>query len=316
MNNLPFFKRIYHYINFWHKLKSDYPIKISIILILVAILASLFVIVNRTYFENRNKFIDILVKYEDWNRKEGLYNFGVTAVSIPQETLELLENEGRIVVFSGGELENFKILSGKYKSIKSFPNKTYVFSTDEKLLNSIKNILGERFQCAYNLQKNRSYLEINADKKDIYGLGIGFDCEKIKTLKNIGYKIVLRFKPDRLADEIWIKLIFESVNDWNSIFGVLFEGDEVAGYGTNGIEILKTLLKKTNAKILNVEFSKVKGIFSFQKDLTDRVLRVHSIEEDRLMNMSFNDILSRFKRAVEERNIRVIYLQPLPLPAE
>lgn len=286
-------------------------------LILIGLLASLVVIGNRIYFESKNNVVDILIKYEDWKNKEMLFDSGVTAISIPLDTLKLLQDEGRIAVLSGAEIVplSFGFLSHEAESLADADNlhKTYVFSRDEKLLSRIKNIINEKFQCAYNQKNTISYLEIDADKNEIFEFGIGFDPEKIKNLRKIGFeKIVLVFKSNDIidADELWIKLIFESVDDWNDIYGILFEGDKVIGFRTGSFNVIKTLLKQTNVKIFDVEFAKIKGIDFFQRELTDRILRVHLIEENKLKSISFDDAVYRFRRAVIERNIRVIYFQP------
>lgn len=308
--------------------KRGNPLKFQknpvLFLILIGLLAGLVVIGNRIYFESKNNVVDILIKYEDWKNKERLFDSGATAISIPLDTLKGLQDEGRIAVLSRAEIiplsvgflshEAESLAEGLVEAEADNLHKTYVFSKDEKLLSRIKNIINEKFQCTYNQKNTISYLEIDADKNEIFEFGIGFDPEKIKNLRKIGFKkIVLVFKSDDIidTDELWIKLIFESVDNWNDIYGILFEGNAVIGFRTgNSVPVLKTLLKQTNVKIFDVEFTRVKGMEVFQKELTNRIVRVHLIEGNKLKSISFEMAVYRFRRAVIERNIRAIYFQP------
>ena len=58
-----------------------------------------------------------------------------------------------------------------------------------------------------------------------------------------------------------------------------------------------------------VEFTSVSGIE--QAVDADRLIRVHGISAKELENLEFDRILTRFVRAVRERNVRVLYLRPL-----
>lgn len=259
-----------------------------------------------------------IVKDIEWKEKQ------------PEELVNYIENKGinkfDFVVTTNSEStynfiqeglkdrydeERFSIIESKDK---------YIFvlegSSEDALYN--KDVI-------FDGSSKKAYLET----KTLIGsklsmLGLGYDEEKIKLVKDSGLDVILR--PSNYSrswtGEKYIRANFEE----NKKLGVqpnyiLFSGKEVAGYPEN-LALVKDLLKENNTKVGLIESSVQRGHYE-QAGLEDlaqgldyNAVRIFSVPEyvqERYKYYNYDgaeEIENVLYRAVTERNIRLIYFRP------
>ena len=89
---------------------------------------------------------------------------------------------------------------------------------------------------------------------------------------------------------------------------ILFAGEDVLGYPEFLGEV-SDYLSSNDYMVGTIEFSNQRGLSQFTT--VENTVRVHEINPKELRNLSNEEIVSRFLRAVRERNIRVLYLRPI-----
>ncbi|MDR7856567.1 DUF5693 family protein [Tissierella sp.] len=172
---------------------------------------------------------------------------------------------------------------------------------------------------------NKPYI----DKKELISsklirLGLGFDEEKIKTIKEAGLEVILRpmsYNPSWCGE----KYINANLEDY-ARFDVkakymIFSGEEVMGYPAN-IDIVREFMEKNNTKIGLIESGvqrghiEQEGLDELTEVLDYNAIRVFSIppyiqERYKFYNYSGSEeIENTIYRAVTERNIRLVFFRP------
>lgn len=91
---------------------------------------------------------------------------------------------------------------------------------------------------------------------------------------------------------------------------VIFAGDEVSGWRSLVGETAD-MLASADHLFGSIEFSKQRGSMKLQEKTGHRYLRVHSISALELARYQPAEAVERFVRAARERNIRVLYVNPI-----
>lgn len=94
---------------------------------------------------------------------------------------------------------------------------------------------------------------------------------------------------------------------------VIFRDDQVLGYQSLIGETAKAF-EKHGLLFGNVEMAQQKGQEGLAKLLVDRLVRVHSITDADLETITANTAITRYARAVRERNIRACYVRLMVRP--
>ncbi|MCX7925847.1 MAG: DUF5693 family protein, partial [Fimbriimonadales bacterium] len=89
---------------------------------------------------------------------------------------------------------------------------------------------------------------------------------------------------------------------------LIFAGDQVLGY-RRGLEATAQNIRANAQRFGAIEFAKQMGAGSLTLAIPDRTVRVHSIGFAESLTLSPQEIVERLERAVQERNIRVLYLR-------
>ncbi|MCS7188050.1 MAG: DUF5693 family protein, partial [Armatimonadota bacterium] len=99
-------------------------------------------------------------------------------------------------------------------------------------------------------------------------------------------------------------------------FAILFEGEEVFGYRTL-LPKFAEAVKQTDQQLGFLELTTQKGDKALSSLLPEKVIRVHSVSAREIVNFSQPELVDRFVRAVNERNIRLCYIRfPFHLKGE
>ena len=89
---------------------------------------------------------------------------------------------------------------------------------------------------------------------------------------------------------------------------ILLEGEVVLGYPQ--LRLIQEQLQASRFLFGQVEFSQQKGLVDLSAALVNRLVRVHTITPEETDLIGYQRALARRVRAVQERNVRLLYFQP------
>lgn len=307
--------------------------KLIIFILVISVALSLISIFKRFSLEKMHNGIEIIIDSDDFQNlafQEGisfyellreLKSAGVTTLSIPMLTWQDLEAKNYVGIFSYRELGRL-ILSGNIDLLISSlyrqgnPSETYVIVKPgfdiSKGIDLLKDLIGYGRVSLFQYNSNQVFI-VKTTPSNLRLLPSGYiDSALIETAKSLGYRIVFRPLNTPYINQRVIPKMLESILPYKDITtGLLFQGTEVLGY-PKYLEDVAKLIKENGFNIAVVEFSNQKGMEVLTKDLKGSIVRLHSITSGEMYKLKPREILDRVIRAVKERNIRLLYLRPIP----
>ncbi len=220
---------------------------------------------------------------------------GATAVSVSAELLSEWVQKGAIKFESNG-----------------------IISSDRETLNRIQTSLNQ--QLGWQLpepKRDRHGWQLLLPSFEIFTspIYVGLDKNLAETARKVGLATVARLPNPMGLTEKGIKFWLDEVRRV-SPFAVVFEGEEIFGFRTFLPQVAEAF-KQTACQIGILELVTQKGDKALTAALPERVIRVHSISARELVNFSQTELVDRFVRAVNERNIRLCYIRfPFHLKGE
>ncbi len=305
-------------------MNSENTKKYLSILVVFGIVGCILIAFLRNRIEKNNRIVELVCDYDEvyefsqeygYDNRELLTELrlsGINSMAVNEETLRSLSASGDVLLFNSREM---KLFASKYmvSSVAAGRRYTYILFEDkglyEKVLLWLKIKFGEERiftgdKTGYNTGGRYRLIAVDIRKKNLLkNVGLGFSGEKIKEITGLGMKVALRPVNDPYVSPLSIGNIFSSIEDMTQVSCVIFSGVEVKGY-PDYVPDLERQLGKNDVKIGVVEFAKQKGMEHFKNNL----IRVHSIKKDELMKKPVEALIYRFKRAVVERNIRLLYI--------
>lgn len=306
--------------------------KVLIFFIIVSFIASLIGIANRINAEKGSNVIDVVLDYPTTNQLSSMYgksmsetvtalhNAGLPSIAICEDTLQTLNSEGRVALYSGSSLLASQGLPN-FPGLNDFLKKAHITTYTTVAVTKETN-LAERI--VKNLPNGSKLYHIN----DLYYItvpssvtaasnyGVGFDDRKIEEYKNMGLNIVLRpvFSPDNNN----LENLENTIKKYN-IKEVIFYGTPIVGY-PDRLNELANFFNENHIVTGIIETPVQKGIYK-QQGLTNlmklthySVARVYSIYPLEQLKLTPEQIFNRWFRAIPDRNIRVIYIKPITDP--
>ncbi len=138
-------------------------------------------------------------------------------------------------------------------------------------------------------------------------IGLGLDPDQVEQVRLGGKPIVARLTNTLGVGAVAIRGTLLKTRQQGATL-VIFAGDQVLGYRRQ-IETTARAFRSLGLRYGSVEFGRQAGDLQLSQLLTDRTVRVHSITAAESLLMSPREVVERFKRAVQERNIRVVYFR-------
>ena len=321
---------------YWFKIMEK---KVIIVLLSLSIVSSILASVIRWRVEADNRWVEMVCDYGEvsrlclrWGYEPDAFllqlkEAGINSIAIEEETLEMLSSEGRLTLITGKGVNRSRYLAPVQSIfLKDLLNQdiekyTFVVTSDFDLGEKIERILVKKLgKKKVNRIEGNSYetpvmvLSLyGMDEKEISQLGVGFSTEKIERIANYGLKAILLLTNGPYISETSIQALFSNVSDWKNISAIIFSGDTVLGY-PDFLDSVRRQLEKKGAKLGIVEFLNQDGLGEVTKDLYQKIVRVHSIlPEDAVAikrggRLDVSRMIARFRRAVKERNVRLLYV--------
>lgn len=301
--------------------------KILIVILLVAIIASLVAVWGRYRAEKSANGVELIMDFKTLSQLDvemdqylsDLKDNGLTAVGVYPETLLQLVNQGDARLLNGNELHRSMIRTGAINpelDIFPFDGKSAFIIVDKEYSKQLEKALpewSEEYEINYEIKNDKVIIFFKKWNLKYLNLNLGFNQDFLAMLKEKGIKIVPRLDNNLLSNELNWKLMDEL-----SPYVVIFDGAKVTGYKHESKEGLRKTARvmRENYIIFGMieEFiARQLGADSLSYYLDFNILRTHSIQQvemDRRRDYSTEKIVDRYLRAVRERNVRLLYLKP------
>lgn len=318
------------------------------ILVIVAILATLPLIINRVRMESSSKKVEFVFNYRSLldisdykvNPREfvdaqlmELKKAGVPSLAVFESTLNELRTSRRIMLYNAHDAAAL---------MQTIPtandNSTYVLFTERDSQTKLQSMIEQAFQ-QINVKtkpwvyKNQPGLIIEMPLDEAILRSMDPDPFSMQMLKDKGFQVVVRLSNRRPYDAQSMNTLLAQLTTQFGIKSLIVDGDEVPGFAHDG---LSTADIKSFAELMNTHQMMLaiieplnlkapqKGIATLAKHLHYNSFRLHSFSEqdaDKLTdNLTIQDLDNRIKAvsdrfvlAVKDRNIRMVFLNARPL---
>ena len=137
--------------------------------------------------------------------------------------------------------------------------------------------------------------------------GFGLNPKLASAVKNAGLSIISRLSNTQSLSDSWLNYALKQSLSYGARI-LLFDGEEVLGYRERIRDVAKAM-KRLGLTVSVIEFAKQRGEQELANALDGAVIRTHSIARQELATRSPEEIISRFARAIRERNVRICYLR-------
>lgn len=279
---------------------------ILIVILIVGLAASVLVAVQRFKVESRNRAVDIVIDYNEVAQivagsgmspvdvLRRLKTAGVTGVAVTEQTMRDLIANGSVVPYG----EQRFVVSNRVVS---------------RVTNRLRTILanGQDQVKSTPVTMANSYLTIHEDLPTDYieGLPVGFSEQALEQVRSAGLEVVGRLVNYAGATPRAINAIIFDTRALG-IRKVVFMGDQVLGY-RGATKATALAIRRHDLLFGRVEFAKQKGELDIAKRVPDRTLVVHSITQNEMPTLNAVSIAERFRKAVRERGVRMVYVRML-----
>ncbi len=297
--------------------------KIVIILILLGVVSGIYVFQQRISIERENDKVGLILDTDEYKLFSYEYGYsffdlcsifhkaGANIAALSEETLEKLKLDGRLTYMSGADFVYTRFFDKEKMSIN--PGATYIITRDKNLLLKIKRELSLKIGKNKISQLGENVLLVDVSPDALSEFPLYYPDGLIKKLRSMGFKISLRVTNFPNITELSIKEIFKRINSIKPI-NIIFAGEEVLGYPDYTlIKKVKEYIEKEKLPYGIIEFTNQKGMKFLSRKLPAFALRVHSISKDELEDMDYKKAVDRWIRAVKERNMRLLFIKPIPV---
>jgi hypothetical protein len=295
--------------------------------IALALITALGLTAYRCYVESQNRTVELVADYDDlialvamtgvpMNQLLSLTaKAGVTSLGVNEDTLVSLEKSGQAIALAGYEViaanqsgQSNAVASLAIRSTTPKADNTYIYTADSLLLERMRTALMREVGDANVKSYSGGLLEVTGREADLGKLGLGFSSSALLTLNNYGFAVVPRILNSYRLDADRIAMKLASICENNKVFTVIFGMDNVLGYP----DLYQAVADKLEPYGVNfgfVEFGRQKGDAQLATAMRDRTVKVHSVPALEISKLPPDVLVSRYLRAVQERNVRVLYLR-------
>lgn len=316
--------------------------KVLIVIISLALVASLYVAYERIAVEKDNNQVEVALLWSDFifaAGKEGLETEealeagqgSINAFIFREMRVDDLIAKNIVIDIKGLDLQNY-IVNGTYDITDetgaavasgdiSLDNRYLLVMEDnyaQPIIDNMEMKSGCDFQVYTAANVNGSYTLIayNDVSSSIANLGLVFDVDAMTQASEAGYYIIPRFSAWDNYQAGEMAQVLEPLEGLN-FGGIMFNDKDVIkvsdenDYGLM-IEDMAQALTTTQAPLVFIEFYSQQGLSSLIQAYDNNFVRLHTITDGEMEKITVSDALNRFALAISERNIGIVYVKPFP----
>ena len=299
---------------------------VLILLIGVALLLSGYNAWQRHDQEKKHRGIEIAVVYNELGElaelekevslQQLLADFGrqgVTTVLFKEDTPETLVRRGEFVVGTGQEINIYN--PGLLNPETLQPANTYMVTSEKGAWERVAAALQAKGLPVDTEDTGGNYVistPLSREKLDAYGLG--FPLELIQQVAEGGFNILVqpRTWPGVTVQEI--EDVFTPLQDITRLSGVLFNDEQLPGYGYEESKVLfgalgQQLQDKLGVPLVQIEFTPQKGFGNVARLVDKQVVRLHTISQREMGEYTPSGALNRYELAATDRNMRILLVR-------
>lgn len=309
-----------------------------LLLIVIGVLAGLVGNVLRYRVEARNRRVELGIEWHEVAQlaamsgkspTDTLKEFkdrGVSGLIVQEDTFASLEQSGEITRSKTGEHGAFDVESKELQQRIQETLKSRNLVLNWEVLEKLDaSTLQKRYPALTSFHCNSlpspSIILSPVPYTYLHTAGIGLPPEAIKAAKELGLQIVARTANFPGVTPTTAQAHLKSLKEQGAQI-VIFTGEEVLGYRGLETEVAQ-LLRDPKAPVKEgdlpssgiafgaVEFGKQKGDAQIASHLRGDFIRVHSIQIAEMATMTDKEVVERYVRAGQERNIRFLYVRLL-----
>ena len=287
--------------------------RVFLVLLLAAGLAGAAVsLANRVRAEKAASQVEIAL---DWDGFRSIAASARVSRSQWPQTLKRFQQAGVSSIALSDILAGELLQSGliEVSSVYYGPDNTprfFVASSDQGVLETVNRVLAS--QSFAQPAGNMSALSISITQLARTPLAFTLPEQKatLDLIQNqAGLPVIARAYNFPETNPAYLNLLQQTLPAFQAKT-VIFAGDEVSGWRSLMGETAE-MLASADHLFGSIEFSKQRGSMKLQETTGHRYLRVHSISALELARYQPAEAVERFVRAARERNIRVLYVNPI-----
>lgn len=301
----------------------------------LGLLAALVILAIRWTVESGYRTVSIVLDGPDWEAmaaREGqdpdtvlraAAARGATAVAVYEWTLVRLAEQGRVAYASSEEIQSqaqagvvppaFRRLlaSGEFRS-----RAVYVAAAPEWLgwlEAAFSDFLGPQ-----RVRRVAGLLEIAGLRDDVEEIGLGYLGQDLRRIRSLGSVPVLRLRNYAGLTKNGLQRKLARLAQLGQGYIVVFELAEVLGYDRlvkDTADAFKAARYSYGRIEVFSERRRQRGDERLAAQMRPDVIRLFSLTPEELQVLRGGDARDKFVRAARERNIRLLYVRPLPAGA-
>ena len=305
------------------------------LLVFAGVLCSLFLWGQRMQSEADYKSVQMAVNYsdvvamanandlteEEFAKK--LQNRGVSAVLYKEWSLGSLNANGQIAIEVGKNISHSSFAKQISEDVPISAANAYVALLDKDIAQQVKRHVllklpgadyypGEIDIIAIPIMVPNGDSEVITALNKIKEIGTGFDMAGIARMSALGMNIVPQLRDwDNPTDES-LRAAFDEIKAMPNVEYMLFNDKEIPGYPEK-IRTVADLLKDSQGNTLltvgTIEFSDQKGLNQLGILLNKDIIRLHTISNSEMGNLTPESALDRWMLAARERNMRCLLVR-------
>ncbi len=305
------------------------------LLVLVGVLCSLFLWGQRMQSEAGYKNVQMIVNYsdivamanandmtEEVFAKE-LQKRGVSAVLYKEWSLGSLYANGQVAIEVGNNIEYAPFAKSISDDVPVSVANAYVALLDNRIAQQVKEHVLLKFPgadyypgqidvIAIPIMVPNGESEVITALNKIKEIGAGFDMEGIDRMSAMGMDTVPQLRSwDNPTDES-LRAAFDEIEAMPNLAYMLFNDKEIPGYPEKTrtvADLLKDNNGNTQVTVGTIEFSDQKGLNQLGVLLNKDVIRLHTISNSEMGNLTQDSALDRWMLAARERNMRSLLVR-------
>ena len=303
--------------------------------VITGVLCSLFLWSQRMQSEADYNHVQMIVNYSDVvalanandlteeEFAQMLQQRGVSAVLFKEWSLGSLNANGQIAIEVGNNIEYASFADAISDKVPITAANAYIALLDKEIASQVKEHVLLKVPSANYYSGNVDIITIpimvpNGDSEVITALnnvkeiGVGFDLNGITRMSDLGLGIVPQLRSWASPTDESLREAFIEIEEMPNMEYLLFNDKAIPGY-PNKIRAVANLLKDDagNSKITigTIEFSDQKGLNQLGILLNKDVIRLHTIANTEMANMTPDTALDRWLLAARERNMRSLLVR-------
>lgn len=316
--------------------------KILILLILVGLVASLVIDVERHRVEEANNTIELAIDYEglvELAEREGLppeqvlreaKENGIISLAVYDTTFTKLNKNGKCSAVSGSSLltnyQNGSMQDPEWRSLVENGTitgaKVYVTGNHEQTFKEVHEDLIRRLGADRVREltvSGKKVLEVKAHFEQFEKMDLGMPTDEMKIVSDAGFYVMARPTNYANCSKDDVDAFFKRIDGFN-VSSIVFSGKECLSSPDETDYMVEQMQKRELTLgmiegVTQLQFYPQNGLLEIAKGLDYKSARVYAIPKDEQAKMQIQQALDRWSNTDPERNIRINLLRIFEKPA-